>query len=188
MHADQSHSGFLSKQEFINALKLVTVAQRRELTPDIVKAALYGPAAAKIPAPQINFPATSAPQIGAAVPTSSPNLGFRGPGVPNASMSQQYFPSQQNPSMRPPQTIPAVTGPRPPQGISASEFSRGGSIVSQPQAMPAGSTARPLQSMPTGATGPSFTNQNMSSNWLTGRTSGASTGPRATRGPSVNTF
>ncbi|XWS14358.1 hypothetical protein CRYUN_Cryun35bG0002500 [Craigia yunnanensis] len=178
MHADQSHSGFLSKQEFINALKLVTVAQRRELTPDIVKAALYGPAAAKIPAPQINFPATSAPQIGAAVPTSSPNLGFRGPGVPNASMSQQYFPSQQNPSMRSPQTMPAGTAPRPPQGIAAPEFTRGGSIIGQPHAMPAGSTARPLQSMPTGATGPSFTNQNMSSDWLDGRTGGASTGPR----------
>ncbi|XWS26023.1 hypothetical protein CRYUN_Cryun27aG0118100 [Craigia yunnanensis] len=178
MHADQSHSGFLSKQEFINALKLVTVAQRRELTPDIVKAALYGPAAEKIPAPQIKFPATSGPQMGAAVPTASPNLGFRGPGVPNASMSQQYFPSQQNPLMRPPQTIPAVTGPRPPQGIAAPELSRGGSIVSQPQAMPAGSTARPLQSMPTGATGPSFINQNMSSNWLAGRIGGASIGPR----------
>ncbi|EOY15307.1 Calcium ion binding protein, putative isoform 1 [Theobroma cacao] len=176
MHADQSHSGFLSKQEFYNALKLVTVAQRRELTPDIVKAALYGPAAAKIPAPQINFPATSAPQIGAAVQTASPIPGFRGPGVPNASMSPQYFPSQQNPSMRP--TMPAGTAPRPPQGIAAPEFSRGGSIVGQTQGMLAGSTARPLQSMPTGATGPSFTNQNISSDWLAGRTVGASTGPQ----------
>ncbi|XP_022769402.1 epidermal growth factor receptor substrate 15 isoform X2 [Durio zibethinus] len=178
MHADQSHSGFLSKQEFINALKLVTVAQRRELTPDIVKAALYGPAAAKIPAPQINFPPTSAPQMGAAVPTSSSNLGFRGLGVPNASMSQQNFPSQQIPSMRPAQTMPAATAPRPPQGIASPEFFRGRSIVGQPQAMPASSTARPLQPMPTGATGPSFTNQNMSSDWLAGRTGGASTGPR----------
>ncbi|XVE69598.1 hypothetical protein DITRI_Ditri10aG0003400 [Diplodiscus trichospermus] len=177
MHADQSHSGFLSKQEFINALKLITVAQRRELTPDIVKAALYGPAAAKIPAPQINFPATSAPQMAAAVPMASPNIGLRGPGVPNASMSQQCFPSQQNLSMRPPQTIPAVTAPRPPQGITAPEFSKGGSTVSQPQAIPAGSTARPLQSMPTGASGPGFTNQNMSSHWLAGGTGGASNGP-----------
>ncbi|XVF35816.1 hypothetical protein REPUB_Repub19eG0003300 [Reevesia pubescens] len=175
MHADQSHSGFLSKQEFINALKLVTVAQRRELTPDIAKAALYGPAAAKIPPPQINFPATSAPQMGAAVPAASPNPGFRGPGAPNATMGQQYFPSHQNPSLRPPQTMPAATAPRP-QGIATTEFSRGGSIVSQPQAMPAGSTARPLQSMPTGAAGPSFTNQNMSSDWLAGRTGGGPQG------------
>ncbi|PPD89298.1 hypothetical protein GOBAR_DD13773 [Gossypium barbadense] len=177
-YADQSHSGFLSKQEFFNALKLVTVAQRRELTPDIVKAALYGPAAAKIPAPQINFPATSAPQMGAAVPPSSPSVGFRGPGVPNAGMSQQHFPSQQNLSMRPQQTMPAATALHPSQGIAAPESSRGGNIVGQPQAMPAGSTPLSHQSMPTGATGPSLTNQNMSSNWLSGRPGGASTGPR----------
>ncbi|KAB2044707.1 hypothetical protein ES319_D01G108900v1 [Gossypium barbadense] len=177
-YADQSHSGFLSKQEFFNALKLVTVAQRRELTPDIVKAALYGPAAAKIPAPQINFPATSAPQMGAAVPPSSPSVGFRGPGVPNAGMSQQHFPSQQNLSMRPQQTMPAATALHPSQGIAAPESSRGGNIVGQPQAMPAGSTPLSHQSMPTGATGPSLTNQNMSSNWLSGRPGGASTRPR----------
>ncbi|KAG4161973.1 hypothetical protein ERO13_D01G089100v2 [Gossypium hirsutum] len=177
-YADQSHSGFLSKQEFFNALKLVTVAQRRELTPDIVKAALYGPAAAKIPAPQINFPATSAPQMGAAVPPSSPSVGFRGPGVPNAGMSQQHFPSQQNLSMRPQQTMPAATALHPSQGIAAPESSRGGNIVGQPQARPAGSTPLSHQSMPTGATGPSLTNQNMSSNWLSGRPGGASTGPR----------
>lgn len=50
MHADQRKSGFLGRPEFYNALRLVTVAQsKRELTPEIVKAALYGPAAAKIP-------------------------------------------------------------------------------------------------------------------------------------------
>ncbi|XVF63516.1 hypothetical protein PTKIN_Ptkin09bG0092800 [Pterospermum kingtungense] len=178
MHADQNHSGFLNKQEFFNALKLVTVAQRRELTPEIVKAALYGPAAAKIPAPQINFPATSAPQMGAAVPTAYPNPGFRGPGVSNANMSQQYFPSQQNLLIRPQQTMPSVSAPHPPQDTAASEFSRGGSVVSQPQAIPISSTARPVQSIPTGATGPGFTNQNMSSDWLAGSTGGTSTGPR----------
>ncbi|KAK8705763.1 hypothetical protein V6N13_049356 [Hibiscus sabdariffa] len=177
-YADQSHSGSLSKPEFFNALKLVTVAQRRELTPDIVKAALYGPAAAKIPAPQINFPSTSAPQMGAAMPASSSSPGFRGPGAPNAGMGQQHFPSQQNLSMRPPQTMPAPTVLHRPQGIAAPEFSRGGSTVGQPQAMPVGSTALPHQSMPTAATGPGFTNQNMSSNWLAGRTGGASTGPQ----------
>ncbi|GMJ10556.1 Arabidopsis thaliana EH domain containing protein 1 [Hibiscus trionum] len=177
-YADQSHSGSLSKPEFFNALKLVTVAQRRELTPDIVKAALYGPAAAKIPVPQINFPSTSAPQMGAAMPASSSSPGFRGPGAPNAGMGQQHFPSQQNLSMRPPQTMPAPTALHPPQGIAAPEFSRGGITVGQPQVMPAGSTALSHQSMPTSATGPGFTNQNMSSNWLAGRTGGASTGPR----------
>ncbi|XP_039062114.1 EH domain-containing protein 2-like [Hibiscus syriacus] len=92
-YADQSHSGSLSKPEFLNALKLVAVAQRRELTPDIVKAALFGPAAAKIPTPQINFPSTSAPQMGAVMPTSSSIPGFRGPGAPNAGMGQHQFPS-----------------------------------------------------------------------------------------------
>lgn len=174
---DQSHSGFLSKQEFFNALKLVTVAQRRELTPEIVKAALYGPAAVKIPAPQINFPVTSAPQMGAAVPTAYQNPGFRGPGVPNANMSLQYVPSQQNLSMRPQQSMPSVSASRP-QDTAASEFSKGGSVVSQPQAIPTSSTVHPVQSIPTGATGPSFTNQNMSTNWLAGRTGGASIGPQ----------
>ncbi|GJX70658.1 epidermal growth factor receptor substrate 15-like protein 1, partial [Tanacetum coccineum] len=64
-HADQNRTGFLGRQEFFNALKLVTVAQsKRELTPDIVKAALYGPASSKIPAPQINL---------AALPPAQPN-------------------------------------------------------------------------------------------------------------------
>ncbi|KAM2175841.1 hypothetical protein ACFX1Q_035200 [Malus domestica] len=60
----------------------------------MVKAALYGPAVAKIPAPKINLAATPAPQFnsaaaapatqgGAVTPTSSQqNLGFRGPQVP----------------------------------------------------------------------------------------------------------
>lgn len=59
--SDQSRSGFLSRQEFYNALKLVTVAQTgRELTPELVKAALTGPAAAQIPPPRINTPAPPA--------------------------------------------------------------------------------------------------------------------------------
>ncbi|KAL2649255.1 hypothetical protein R1flu_017383 [Riccia fluitans] len=55
--ADQGQSGYLTKLEFFNALKLVTVAQAgRDLTPDIVRAALAGPAAAQIPAPRIVNP------------------------------------------------------------------------------------------------------------------------------------
>ncbi|KAL7104145.1 hypothetical protein ACP275_08G225600 [Erythranthe tilingii] len=62
-HADQNRNGFLNRTEFYNALKLVTVAQsKRELTKDIVKAALHGPASAKIPAPEINFAATPTPR------------------------------------------------------------------------------------------------------------------------------
>ncbi|KAL0431021.1 UNVERIFIED_CONTAM: EH domain-containing protein 2 [Sesamum radiatum] len=63
MYADQNRTGFLGRSEFYNALKLVTVAQsKRDLTPELVKAALYGPASAKIPAPQINLAALPAPQ------------------------------------------------------------------------------------------------------------------------------
>ncbi|OIW16468.1 hypothetical protein TanjilG_19184 [Lupinus angustifolius] len=71
--ANQSQSGFLGRAEFYNALKLVTVAQsKRELTPDIVKAALYGPAASKIPAPQINFTATAPAPTSAPAPAPAP--------------------------------------------------------------------------------------------------------------------
>ncbi|KAL5557705.1 hypothetical protein UlMin_033916 [Ulmus minor] len=191
VHADQNKTSFLGRAEFYNALRLVTVAQsKRELTPDIVKAALYGPAAAKIPAPQINLSATpapqpnsmaaasaqqrgqvappsqnfgynlsatsaplpksvapaSAPQMGSVAPPSQ-NFGFRGPGVANANINQNYFPPQQNQSLRP------------------------------PQAMPASSMA---------AT--NVLNSNMSNNWLSGSTgappSGSIVTPRATN-PSV---
>ncbi|PON90482.1 Parvalbumin [Trema orientale] len=128
MYADQTKTGFLGRPEFYNALRLVTVAQsKRDLTPDIVKAALYGPAAAKIPAPQINLAAISAPppssipaaaasasasapvpqQMGPVAPPSQ-NFGFRGPGLPNANINQNYFP-QQNQSVRPPQPMPTST-------------------------------------------------------------------------------
>ncbi|CAM8912573.1 unnamed protein product [Rhodiola kirilowii] len=130
MHADQNHTGFLGRQEFYNALRLVTVAQsKRDLTPDIVKAALFGPAAAKIPAPKINLAAVpgAPPGSGAAVPgsqmgvQSSPQqFGFRGQspstmGVP----SQTVRPPQQAPgtismgvpsqTMRPPQQMPVTS-------------------------------------------------------------------------------
>lgn len=57
-YADQGRTGFLSRVEFYNALKLVTVAQTgREITPELVRAALTGPAAAQIPPPRISSPA-----------------------------------------------------------------------------------------------------------------------------------
>ncbi|XP_027329528.1 epidermal growth factor receptor substrate 15-like 1 isoform X2 [Abrus precatorius] len=80
----------------------------------MVKAALYGPAASKIPAPQINFSATvspplnspspaparapapapaPAPQIGPVNPLSHQNLGLGRP-VPNSTGNQQNLPSQ----------------------------------------------------------------------------------------------
>lgn len=107
-HADQNRTGFLGRAEFYNALKLVTVAQsKRELTPDIVKAALYGPASAQIPPPQINLAAIPAPQSNfrAGTPASQMSgtgptpqgTGFRGP---------QGFTPQQNQFMRPPRPLP----------------------------------------------------------------------------------
>ncbi|KAL3505505.1 hypothetical protein ACH5RR_035346 [Cinchona calisaya] len=168
MHADQGHTGYLSRQEFYNALKLVTVAQtKRELTPDIVKAALYGPASAKIPAPQINLAATSAPKlnsvgasptppIGGVPPTASQaqSIGFRGQLPPNTGMNPQYLPPQGIQSMRPSLSTSTTTASRPPHGVPSPSFPKGGSSL-----------------------GPSL--QNSSNDWLGGGTVGASIGPTA---------
>ncbi|KAL6995988.1 hypothetical protein U1Q18_006126 [Sarracenia purpurea var. burkii] len=155
MHADQGRTGFLGRAEFCNALKLITVAQsKRELTPDIVKAALYGPASAKIPPPQINLAAaTAAPQLNAVAPAPTPhmrpvapsasqNLGFRGQVPPNTSMNQQYFPSHQ--SMRPPLPPSTSNASRPPQGVAIPGLSSGGTV---------GGRSLPVSnsSLPTGA-------------------------------------
>ncbi|KAL8549990.1 hypothetical protein ACS0TY_008712 [Phlomoides rotata] len=89
--ADQNHVGFLGRSEFYNALKLVTVAQSKlDLTPELVKAALYGPASSKIPAPQINLAQLGGP------PSSA-----QSPGV----SSQQVLLPQQNPATRPPRPL-----------------------------------------------------------------------------------
>lgn len=107
--ANTNQSGFLGRAEFYNALKLVTVAQsKRELTPEMVKAALYGPAASKIPAPQINFAATVTPQ------STAPNLGPRGP-LPNQNSQPTPLvrPLQNMSASLPTQGLPAVSGPRP---------------------------------------------------------------------------
>ncbi|KAM7258842.1 hypothetical protein ACFE04_014583 [Oxalis oulophora] len=97
MHADQRKLGFLGRAEFYNALKLVTVAQsKRELTPDIVKAALFGPASSRIPPPQINLTTPSAP---------SPSPHSRPPAQHNnvaiRPQQPQFVPSQQNQLIRP---------------------------------------------------------------------------------------
>ncbi|KAK4742262.1 hypothetical protein SAY87_000263 [Trapa incisa] len=116
-YADQNRTGFLGRPEFYNALKLVTVAQsKRELTPDIVKAALYGPAAAKIPAPQINLAAvptqlntavsTPAPHPGTVAPIPSQSAGYRPAVSTNSTFNQQHFTHQGSQLARPPQAVP----------------------------------------------------------------------------------
>lgn len=171
MHADQRKTGFLGRPEFYNALRLVTVAQsKRELTPEIVKAALYGPAAAKIPPPKIDLPAVSVPQS-TSVPAASPpqmsipapmgsqNFGFRGQGVPNVGVNQQYVSAQPNPSMRLPQATPGGVASNTQLVIASSEPSGGGNIL-----------------------GSNLPNPN---DWLSGRPSGGlSAGPRGVS-PSV---
>lgn len=113
MHADQNGTGFLGRAQFYNALKLVTVAQSgRELTPDIVRAALFGPAASQIPAPQIAPPTAATPS------PVLPSTGIRGPTIqPGVRAAQQYVPPGNNQFLRPlsPQTIPT---PTPLQGAS----------------------------------------------------------------------
>lgn len=113
MHADQNGTGFLGRQQFYNALKLVTVAQSgRELTPDIVRAALFGPAASQIPAPQIAPPTAATPS------PVLPSAGIRGPTIqPGVGAAQQYVPPANNQFLRPvsPQNIPS---PTPLQGAS----------------------------------------------------------------------
>ncbi|XP_011654280.1 actin cytoskeleton-regulatory complex protein pan1 isoform X2 [Cucumis sativus] len=140
MHADQRKTGFLGRPEFYNALRLVTVAQsKRELTPEIVKAALYGPAAAKIPPPKIDLqalsapqstsvPAASPPQMSIPAPTGSQNFGFRGQGVPNVGANQQYVSAQPNPSMRLPQATPGGVASNM-QLVVSSEPSGGGNLL-----------------------------------------------------------
>ncbi|GJW42411.1 hypothetical protein Tco_0071210 [Tanacetum coccineum] len=77
----------------MSGIKLSTVAQnKRELTPDIVKVALYGPASSRIHAPQINL---------AALPPAQPN-----------SMAPR------DQSMR----SPPQKGPLPSQGIGGPSF------------------------------------------------------------------
>ncbi|XP_016191041.1 epidermal growth factor receptor substrate 15-like 1 isoform X4 [Arachis ipaensis] len=112
--ANQSQSGFLGRAEFYNALKLVTVAQsKRELTPEIVKAALYGPATSKIPAPQINFSATVAPQLNSSAPTPSPMPTTTAtPASAPASTSASASASQSNINSMPHQNV-GLRGPLP---------------------------------------------------------------------------
>eukprot|EP00250_Pteridium_aquilinum_P014855 c22237_g2_i1 orf=94-3177(+) len=86
-YADKGQTGFLSRPEFYNALKLVTVAQSgRELTPTIVSKALSEPAASQIPAPQMQF--TSVP-----TPVAPQTPGMVRPVRPLGPPAQQQYPS-----------------------------------------------------------------------------------------------
>ncbi|KAF2547257.1 hypothetical protein F2Q70_00020287 [Brassica cretica] len=112
-YADAKKAGYLGRAEFYNALKLVTVAQsRRELTPEIVKAAIYSPASANIPAPKINLAATPSPQPRGPV-TQTPGVtsvaaGVRGPqmGGNISTSNQQVVSGQQNQFTGPPPSQP----------------------------------------------------------------------------------
>ncbi|KAJ0969035.1 hypothetical protein J5N97_021912 [Dioscorea zingiberensis] len=175
MHADQNRTGFLGRTEFYNALRLVTVAQSgRELTPDIVKAALFGPAAAKIPAPQINpvgapgvqmnpvavhaqQPKTIVPpssqmgQIGAAAPASSQTLGLQRPqAFPSMGANPQFFSTGNNQMRQPPPAVSVAS-------IQGQGLSQVGSTVAGPR-LPGSNTP------------------NLSTNWLGGRAGESSVG------------
>ncbi|MQM08065.1 hypothetical protein Taro_040916 [Colocasia esculenta] len=174
MYSDSKKTGFLGRQEFYNALRLVTVAQSgQNLTPEIVKAALEGPAASKIPPPQISsvaVPPTSgnqmtmqrptlnstiAPshQIGSITPTSSQNFGYRGPqALPNLNMSQQAFLSADGQYLKPNQAASVI----PPRPLVGQGFLGGG--------------------MAAGAHLPNSNVLNISTDWPTGRMAGASVG------------
>ncbi|XP_022879738.1 epidermal growth factor receptor substrate 15-like 1 isoform X2 [Olea europaea var. sylvestris] len=151
-YADQNRSGFLGRPEFYNALKLVTVAQsKRELTADIVKAALHSPASAKIPAPQINFAATQDSQSNIKAGASTTQLS----GNPVTSLSigassPLGFPSQQSQQVRPPRPPLSTSGFQPHQGVAS-------------QGMP-GVGAMNIPHRPS------------SSAWVGGRTDGSQTG------------
>ncbi|XP_028768099.1 actin cytoskeleton-regulatory complex protein PAN1 isoform X2 [Neltuma alba] len=150
--ANESQSGFLGRAEFYNALKLVTVAQsKRELTPEIVKAALHGPAASKIPAPQINFASTLAPQFNSSVaaptiqmapvnPLSSQNTVLRGT-VPNLIGSQPNFSSPESQLVKPPQQTSTSSSNLAPRG-STQGFSGAVAVVRAQATAPSITTDR----------------------------------------------
>uniref|UniRef100_A0ACD6AG83 Uncharacterized protein n=1 Tax=Avena sativa TaxID=4498 RepID=A0ACD6AG83_AVESA len=114
----------------------------RQLTPDIVKSALFGPAAAKIPAPRINIP-TAAPQTNsvaaplqaaqAPVPRQQNPIINGSQRPPGASLNPQV-PQPGNP-VRPPQPPNANTppaqgiAPRPPVGGGMSGLNQTGSTT-----------------------------------------------------------
>ncbi|CAH1449598.1 unnamed protein product [Lactuca virosa] len=114
-HADQNRIGFLGRQEFYNALKLVTVAQsKRELTPDIVKSALYGLASAKIPPPQIKLSALPPSQPSPMAPPQRPPT--QHPGIVNSiTPSQPNSIAAPSPPIQQPGIVNSIPPMTPPQ-------------------------------------------------------------------------
>lgn len=111
--ADQGRSGFLSRVEFYNALKLVTVAQTgRDLTPELVRAALTGPAAAQIPPPRINTP--PGPVSGSGQPANQAGPPGSASAFPSSGTNVQTATSLQ-PSGSSAQRVNEKQSPQPPQ-------------------------------------------------------------------------
>uniref|UniRef100_A0A0D3FDD5 Uncharacterized protein n=1 Tax=Oryza barthii TaxID=65489 RepID=A0A0D3FDD5_9ORYZ len=157
MHADKNKTGFLGRPEFFNALRLVTVAQSgRQLTPDIVQSALYGPAAARIPAPKIAGGGQAPPQMAAAgAPRPQVNVAVSPApgqaGAPQPQMNVAGAPRPQGSGMMPgsaqiggSQQVNAGAVPRP-QGVNSMmpAASQGGAL--QPTQF---ATQRGMQSQP----------------------------------------
>ncbi|KAK3134626.1 hypothetical protein QOZ80_6AG0551480 [Eleusine coracana subsp. coracana] len=155
-YADKNRTGFLAREDFYNSLKLVTVAQSgRELTPDIVRSALYGPAAAKIPAPRINI----APQTGV-VPSP-------------VNTAQTLSSTQPNPAIKVSQGPPAAT--------PNSQVLQPGNVVRPPQP-PNATTTTPIQprppagGVPTGINHTGSTASNLSTDWFSTKRSASPLG------------
>uniref|UniRef100_A0A0D9VP42 EF-hand domain-containing protein n=1 Tax=Leersia perrieri TaxID=77586 RepID=A0A0D9VP42_9ORYZ len=154
MHADKNKTGFLGRPEFFNALRLVTVAQSgRQLTPDIVQSALFGPAAARIPPPKIAGGPSPTPQMGAAgAPRPQVNAVAAAPAPGQVAAAQPQMnaagtPRPQGSGMMPnsaqfggQQQVNAGAVPRPVQGINSMmpAASQGGALQPTQFAQPRG--------------------------------------------------
>ncbi|BAF20558.1 uncharacterized calcium-binding protein C800.10c [Oryza sativa Japonica Group] len=171
-YADKNRTGFLGREDFYNALRLVTVAQSgRELTPDIVRSALYGPAAAKIPAPRINV--------------STP--------LPNAtSVTSPLQPTQ---APRPAQQSLAIQGSQGPLSTSLNpQVLQPGNVVRPPQASIANTPAQAIAPRAPAGGVPNHTvpaTTGLSTDWFNGKKSASPLGVTSqtpTRGvsPQVN--
>ncbi|XP_020112459.1 epidermal growth factor receptor substrate 15-like isoform X1 [Ananas comosus] len=171
-HADRNRTGYLGREEFYNALKLVTVAQRgRQLTPEIVKAALVGPAAAKIPAPQINLPSPMVQMNSVLTSTPSTQLNVPGaqlnaPGAPASQLNVLGASAPQNPGFMGQQFPSASHLMRPPQPTAV--------LTSIP--MQGIDRKPPLGDNLAGQNIPNSSMPNVSTDWLGGRNGGASLG------------
>ncbi|XP_073141969.1 uncharacterized protein [Henckelia pumila] len=189
MHADQNHIGYLSRPEFYNALKLVTVAQsKRELTPEIVKAALFGPASTKIPAPRINLAATPvppskpvasvpSPQVGAPPLQSSQNFGLRGQAPLSTSVNQQFGQAPLTAGMNPQfGQAPLTAGMNPQFGLTPSSHG-----MNQQYRQ-----VQPGMSMPLGQAQPSSTSMNLQGGQLQPSSAGNQQFGQATSSTNMN--